>query len=217
MSIEIFRRFPTLDDAKQLAELLDKNKIPYKLEDYSNQADISFMGQNLDFKVLIKARITDFPKIEELIDSENKFTLDQVDKEHYLFEFTDEELTEIIVNPDEWSNYDYKVAELILNDRGIAVSEKLIEDINKQRYTTLNEKEAYSSPWIIIGYISAFLGGLLGFAMGLSLLLMKKKLPNGDKVYIYDGNDRLHGKRITILGFIMTIIYIALRVYIRNN
>ncbi len=217
MSIEVFRKFPTLEEAKQLTELLDKNKVPYKLEDYSNQADITFMGQNLDLKVIIKAKIADFPKIEKLIDSENKITLDQVEKEHYLFDFTNEELTEILIKPDEWSNYDYKVAELILKNRGIVISEEFIENIKKQRYYALNKKETYSSTWIIIGYISAFLGGLLGFAIGLGLWLMKKKLPNGDKVYIYDDNYRLHGKRITILGLIMTITYISIRIYIKNN
>ncbi len=217
MSLEVFRKFPSLEDANELVELLKENEIQYCLEDYSNQADMNFIGQNLDLKIIVRAKIVDFPKIEELIDKKTKITLDQVDKEHYLFEFSDEELTEIIVKPNEWSNYDYKVAELILNDRGVSISPKFIENIKKQRYNELREKESFSSIWIIIGYISAFLGGLLGFGIGLSLWLMKKKLPNGEKVYIYDENNRQHGIWISLIGFIMTVILITLRIYLNNN
>ncbi|TAJ15639.1 hypothetical protein DMA11_00070 [Marinilabiliaceae bacterium JC017] len=213
MSIEVFRKFPTRDEANFLIELLDKNEIPYRLEDYSKQADTNFMGQNLDLKVIVKARIVDFPKIEELLDDANEITFDQVDKEHYLFDFSDDELTEIIVKPNEWSNYDYKVATLILNERGCTVSPRFIESIKKQRYNQLSEKESYSSLWIIIGYVSAFCSGLLGFAIGLSLWLMKKKLPNGEKVHIYDDKTRIHGKRITLIGLAMTAVGVFIRIY----
>lgn len=214
MSLEVFRKFLTLEDSVYLTELLDKNNIPFKLEDYSNQADMSFMGQNVELKVIVKVRITDFPKVDELLKTEFEISLDQVDQEHYLFEFSDEELTEIIIKPNEWSEYDYKVATLILEKRGVHVSQKLIDSIKKAK---TNDKESYSSTWIIVGYISAFLGGLIGFGIGLSLWLMKKKLPSGDKVYIYDDNNRKHGKRITILGLIMTVIYLGLRIYLRNH
>lgn len=218
MSFEVFRKYPTIQEATELTDVLKENNISFLLEDFTNKSEIvGFSVQNLDLKVIVKARIEDFPKIETLVDNTLKVSLDQVDKEHYLFSFTDEELTEIIVKPNDWSNYDYKVAELILNNRGVSVSPKFIESIKKQRYNKLSEKESYSSTWLIIGYISAFLGGLLGFAIGLSLWLMKKRLPNGEKVYIYDDNNRKHGKRITMIGFIMTLVYIALRIYLRNN
>jgi len=214
MSFEVFRKFPLLDEAISLTDLLKENNIPYTLEDYSKQADITFFGQNLDAKIIVRAKITDFPKIEDLIDKNTNITLKQVDKEHYLFEFSDDELTEIIVKPNEWSNYDYKVAELLLKDRGVNISPRFIESIKKQRYNELQEKDSYSPTWIVVGYITAFLGGLLGFAIGLSLWFMKRKLPNGDKVFIYNDSDRLHGKRITILGLMMLLIYIGLKIYL---
>ena len=210
MSFEVFRKFPSRKEALGLVELLKKNNIPYQLEDFSKQVDINFLSQNLDLKVIVKANFADFPKIEELLDNETRITLDQVDKKHYLFGFTDEELTEIIVTPNEWSNYDYKVAELLLNERGVSISPQFIENIKKQRYSAMNQKEKYSPTWLVLGYISAFLGGLLGLAIGISLWFMKKKLPNGEKMYMYDENYRRHGKRITIIGFIMTLIFIIL-------
>lgn len=207
MSLEIFRKYPTLDEASLLIDVLKNNDITYKLEDYSKNVDINMLGQNLDLKILVKANLSDFPRIEKLLDEEYNLTLEQVDKEHYLFEFTDEELTEIIMKPNDWSNYDYKVSELLLNKRGVPVSSQLIENIKKQRYNQLNEKESISSIWVILGYASALLGGLLGFAIGLGLWRMKKKTPNGEKIYIYDETNRKHGERITYIGVAMVIFY----------
>jgi hypothetical protein len=214
MSIEVFRKFPTVEEATELTDLLKENNIPYLLEDSSNKSDVvGFTFQNTDLKVIVKARIEDFPKIESLIDKTITIKLDEVDKEHYLFDFTDEELTEIIMKPNDWSNYDYKVAELILNERGLTVSPQFVESVKKQRYSSLSVKESYSSTWMIIGYISAFLGGFLGIAIGLSLILMKKKLSNGDKVYVYNEQNRKHGKWITIIGLIVFLSYTIWRIY----
>ena len=213
MSFKEFRKYASLDEANGLIELLKQEGIPYQLQDFSNQSDI-FLGQKLDLNVIVNARIEDFPRIEELLDKKTIITLDQVDKDHYLFDFSNEELTEIIIKPNEWSSFDYKVAELILDDRGIHIDPTFVESIKKQSYNELNQKESYSSIWIIVGYISAFLGGLLGLAIGLSLWFMKKKLPNGEMVYMYDDNNRKHGKQIAIIGFIFTLGYIALRIYL---
>lgn len=215
MSLEVFRKYPTIDEANLLIEVLDKNKIQYKLEDYTLHPDIIILGQNLDLKIIVKANIKDFPRIEKLLDNEYKLNLSEIDKEHYLFEFNDEELTEIIMKPNDWSNYDYKVAELILNDRGVVVSSEFIENIKKQRYNQLSEKESFSSVWVIVGYVSAFLGGILGLAIGLGLWQMTKNLPNGEKAFIYDDYNRKHGKRITIIGFSMFVVYVLMRLYIK--
>jgi hypothetical protein len=163
----------------------------------------------------VLARIEDFPKIDSLIDKSIEISLETIDKEHYLFAFSNDELTEIIIKPSEWSNYDYKVAELLLQERGIPLNAKFIENIKQQQYTNLAIKETYSTMWIIVGYISAFLGGFLGFAIGLSLCFMKKKLPNGEKTYVYTENDRNHGKWITGIGITMSIAYLAWRMYYR--
>ena len=86
MALEIFRKYPTLDEAQLLIDVLKKYEISYKLEDYSKQVDITMLGQNLDLKIIVKANLSDFPRIEELLDNEYKLTLNQVEKEHYLVE-----------------------------------------------------------------------------------------------------------------------------------
>jgi hypothetical protein len=56
--------------------------------------------------------------------------------------------------------------------------------------------------WIIVGYITAFLGGVLGIFIGWHLLSFKKTLPDGQRVYEYDTNARKHGQKILIIGIV---------------
>ncbi|HPE55270.1 MAG TPA: hypothetical protein P5514_04820 [Bacteroidales bacterium] len=212
MSIEIYRKFPSVEDSDYLTQLLIKNNIPFKLIDYSNQPDITFTGQNLDYKVELKADLSDFPKIDKLLEEQSKLSFNNIDKDHYFFEYSNEELTDVILAPEEWHNYDYQVAKLILKDRGIEISDKFIETIKFKKLKESGTNESYPVMWIIVGYISAFFGGILGLAIGLSLWLMRKKLHDGTKVFIYKENIRTHGKIISLIGFFMFILIITIRV-----
>jgi hypothetical protein len=67
------------------------------------------------------------------------------------------------------------------------------------------------------GYISAFLGGVIGIAIGLNLWTMKKTLPNGERVYVYNENDRNHGKIMTVVGIIVLLCSVYIQAKIRNR
>ena len=71
--------------------------------------------------------------------------------------------------------------------------------------------------WILIGYVMAFLGGLIGFFIGWHLLTYKKTLPNGDIVYGYSPVDRRHGQRILIIGAMFFIVWVAVRILIYTD
>ena len=54
--------------------------------------------------------------------------------------------------------------------------------------------------WIILGYILAFAGGLLGLAISFAVMVAKRKLPNGTMVYDYDAFTRVHATIIFIFS-----------------
>ena len=56
---------------------------------------------------------------------------------------------------------------------------------------------------MIAGYVLAALGGIVGVFIGHHLNTTKKTLPNGQRVYIYNADDRAHGKWIFFLGSAM--------------
>ncbi len=138
--------------------------------------------------------------------------IDNVGKDYYIFDFTDEELMEIISKPDERCKLDYLLAEKLLKERGKEIIPEIAAAINKQRIQQLAQPEQSQTGWIIAGYIFSFLGGLLGVFIGWHLRFHKKTLPNGDKVFAYSTLDRKNGFNIFIIGIICFIFLIILKI-----
>ena len=207
-----YQKFNEKSEATELGELLTTNKIEFLFEDTSASFDPSFSNNELNKEFRIKLKKQDFDKVDKLLLGISANQIEEVEKDYYLFEFSDDELIEVLTKSDEWSKFDYSLAQKILKDRGQEVSEKLLESLRKQRIEELAKPEDSQKKWIIAGYIFSFLGGLLGVFIGWHLLSHKKTLPNGDSVYGYSVEDRKHGNRILILGIIFFVISTAIRI-----
>ncbi|MEO7978269.1 hypothetical protein [Flavobacterium sp.] len=208
----VFRKYPTLAQVEELENLLNKNNIATEIADNIPPVDSSFSGSTLQNQYEIKIPLADFAKAEKILDEVAENLIDQVDKEHYLFSFTDEELYEILLKADEWNEFDYKLAQKILTERGKSIDTELLNALKKQRLDLLAQPEENQKPWIIAGYIFAILGGFLGILIGYSLWTSKKSLPNGQKVYSYSEKDRVQGKNIFYIGVIILPFYIIIRI-----
>jgi hypothetical protein len=93
-----------------------------------------------------------------------------------------------------------------------ARGEFLFDELKKERLHELARPDENNTAWIYIGYICAFLGGLLGIFIGWHLSTFKKTLPDGQKVYGYTTKHRSHGNRILMLGIVMMIFWISFRI-----
>lgn len=208
----VFRKYPTIHQTKELENLLNQNNIDTQLTDNIAPIDASFSGSTLQNEYEIKIKFEDFEKAELILEKEAENLIDQVDSNHYLFDFTDDELYEILLKADEWSEFDYKLAQKILTKRGKSIDTDLLKALKEQRIESLAKPEGNQKSWIISGYIFSILGGLLGILIGYSLWTSKKSLPNGQIVYSYSENDRAHGKIIFYIGLIILPFYILLRI-----
>jgi hypothetical protein len=208
----IFKKFPTLEQANELKELLKENGIESLLSDNIPTVDDTFTGNTLqnEFEVIIKQ--SDFKKASEILEKNAENLIDQIDKDYYLFEFTDEELYEILLKSDEWNEFDYTLAQKILKQRGKSVDKELLNSLKNERLKDLAKPEENQKPWIIAGYIFSLLGGFLGLIIGYTLWTSKKTLPNGQKVYSYSANDRKHGKYIFYIGLLIAPITLLLKI-----
>ncbi|UZR97297.1 hypothetical protein [Chondrinema litorale] len=205
-----FRRFGNLEDANTLVEVLKTNNIEYEVEDASPTFDITFSNNKLLNEYYVKLKQTDFESTEKLLVDTSDISIEDLPKDYYLFDFTDEELIEILIKPDEWNAVDYKLSQQILISRGKQIDEEFISTLKKKRNEELSKPEKSNSSWRNAGYIFAFLGGLLGVFIGWHLATFKKTLPNGERVYVYSESDRKHGKYILIMGVIFFAIYYTL-------
>ncbi|MDD5572124.1 MAG: hypothetical protein PHD97_13315 [Bacteroidales bacterium] len=208
-----YKRFIETEQVEEIVEILKENNIPYEIEDNTRQAPDIIIGMDTAPKILLKLYPDDFLKANELLSLIADNDLENVDKDYHLFSFENDELLEIITEPDTWCEFDVQLSKKILNDRGIVISSSLEKVMKEKRIKELSKKEDGSSIWTVFGYISAFLGGILGIAIGLSLWKSKRTLPNGERIYVYKDSDRFHGFIITLIGIVMFVFFVALRIF----
>ena len=211
--LSTYRKFIYEDDALELMEILKQNHITYELANNSSQLDSNF-GADINTKQFeLKIHKDDFEQAEKLEEELIKNELENVEEDYHLFDYSDEELMEIVMKKEEWSKFDYLLAQKILKERGKEVNPELINVINKQRVKDLATQETSPTWLIIIGYVTAILGGFLGIFIGAYLMYYKKALPNGDRIYGFDRNDRSHGQNILILSAIAFFVWMGIKLF----
>jgi hypothetical protein len=207
-----YMQFQSIDQADELIDVLNENTIEYTIEDNSRAVSDYIMGQDTTSNILVKINKDDFARLNEIMEKQAQQELENVEKDYYLFTFANEELLSILSEPDAWCELDRKLAKKILNERGIPISDTLEQTFMDKRVKDLSKKEEGSRVWTTVGYILAFLGGIIGIAIGIALWTTKRTLPTGERVYVYTDRDRRHGRVITVIGIVMVIIYIGIRI-----
>lgn len=223
-----YEKFATIGELKEFVELLQANNIPYEIEDDVQLLDASFANPNHHRDYRIKLQSSDFEHVDELRNTLALSELDQVNPDYYLFDFTDEELIDLISKQDEWSPFDFQLAQKILKERGKEVSSQKMDELRDSRIKELATAEKHSVSGIISGYMLTALGGVLSFVIYgyISTLLVligliiggyivssKKTLPNGERIFTYGDSDRKQGKIILIIGVPMLIISVLMRLF----
>lgn len=203
-----FKKYPDLGEAKALEQLLSDSGIEIRFLDNSSSLDSS-LGGGADKEYEIQVKHEDFTKAETVLINQAKEQLGDVPKDHYLFEFTDEELHDVVLKHDEWSDFDYLLARRLLEERGKTIDDEEMDRLRKQRMADLAKPEKKQTLWIALGYILAITGGFFGMVTGYVLWTSRKTLPNGDIVPTYSPGDRMQGKMIFVLGIVSMAIWIT--------
>ncbi len=206
-----FQKFNDQNSASELGDFFKEKKLEYLLEDNSLSFDPTFANNGFGKEFCIKLKKSDFEKGNAFLNEKAEKEIVEIDNDYYLLSFTDKELFELIAANDEWSPFDVSLAERLLKQRGKEVTPEEIEKIKTDRIVELSKPEESQRTYIIIGYITAVLGGFLGIFIGWHLLSFKKTLPNGNRIYAYSDNDRKQGNRILIIGGIFLVIWLIYR------
>lgn len=201
-SLQIFRTFSSKEAATELQNLLSDHNIQSESGDNIPSADVTFVNSTIHHQYEVRILLSDFERAEHILLED--IDVQSIDPSHYLFQFTDEELYDILLKPDEWNPLDYKLAQHILTTRGKTIDKALLTSLKNQRLADLAKPEENQMTWIIAGYIFAFGGGILGLVIGYLLRTSKKTLPNGERIYTYSLSDRKHGINILAIAIICT-------------
>lgn len=207
-----FEKFNDHNSAKELGELIAEQNIEFLLEDNSLSFDPTFANNGFGKEYCIKLKKNDFEKANKILTDKAVKEINDIDKDYYLLSFSDDELIDVVSKSDEWNKFDVSLAKKLLKERGKEITSEEIEKIKQQRIVELSKPEEGQKNYIILGYITAFLGGLLGIFIGWHLLTYKKTLPNGNRIYAYSENDRKQGNRILIIGAIFLVFWVTIKI-----
>jgi hypothetical protein len=208
-----YQRFNDMGLAEEMAGILREHGIECEIEDNGHIFNPSFVTNTVETAIDLKLRQVDFLRADKVFGEYYKARLESVDKTYYLFDFTDQELDEIIAKPDEWGKFDYQLAQKILKDRGKEISPEKVAELKTVRIGEIARPATVNPVWILLGYLCALFGGLFGLGFGLVLRYFKKTLPDGRRVYAYNEKVRLHGRVILYLSIVCIILWYSLQFY----
>jgi len=206
-----FKKCPDAAQAREVEQLLLASGIRFLSVDNGSSVDTNLGGGFLkDYE--IKLQPEDFKKAGELLLAQANEWTNDIPKDYYLLTFTNEELYEVVEKKDEWSDFDYVLAQKLLKDRGVTIGFAKLRELEKERLLQLAKPDDLHFGWIIAGYVFALLGGLFGVISGYLIYTSKKTLPNGTKIYSYSSGRRAQGKNILIISIIVLVISALLRI-----
>lgn len=207
-----FRNYATREEAEEISDLLAKEKIDSNITRDSGDLDYVFQGESPAQKYELHINESDLEKAKLVLTELAKESLIDLGTDYYLYSFTDDELIDVLIKRNEWSELDVLLSQKILGERGVEIVPANIERKREIRDLELEQPERGQVGWIIFGYIMSFMGGLIGLFLGYSLLQAKKKLPNGSKAPAYSESIRRHGKIIFFISLTTFIVFSILRI-----
>jgi hypothetical protein len=206
-----FRRIPTFEEAKDIETLLNAAGINTELIDDIPAVDVTFTSRTDQNPVILKIKAEDFDKAQKFIETYDQEIIEGLADDYYLFQFNDEELFDIIHDPEDWGNLDYQLAQSLLRKKGHTIDNEALIKIKEEKLAQSARPESVSKTLINLGYFFALLGGFIGIVIGYSICYSKKTLPNGEQIFVYNQENRRHAKNIFHLGIIFFLVGLVLK------
>lgn len=115
---ETFQLFHHMQVAEEMGKILEQKGIPFEIIRTRSFFDPSFAFNKVDPDINLRLRPADFSRAREVLEDYYVKLVENTDPEYYLFKFTDAELQEILIKPQEWGIFDHALAGKILKERG---------------------------------------------------------------------------------------------------
>lgn len=210
---KLYKRFFRQEDALSYAELLKENDIPYRLGGSDVLITEAIVGTPSYPKITLKVLSSDFKQVNQLIEEE--ILKSGVDlEEHYLNEYTDHQLLDILKKPDESSIEDIIITKQLLKSRGIPIDESALENMKMDRLVELQKGKSVNNS-VIIGYLVAIIAGAFLFspliliaAIGMGLYYWKDTSVDidGNTYSTFDPPTQNFGKFLLIFTIVVILV-----------
>jgi len=127
--------------------------------------------------------------------------------ESVLATWSDEELMAVAARPDEWHAGTVAAAEILLDRRGVRLTDETGAE-NARRRATVTRSGQHGDPvWLTVGLLLAVAGGLGGILMGLGYRLLTQTDADGTTFPVYDRRTRGIGNWMVGLGTVSAVVW----------
>jgi len=208
-----YQTFSNVEEASDLIDLLNANNISFEIDDSSLRYDISNANSNpLEKGLIVKICSRDIEKADKLYLKDKAESFD----DHFLYTFSDNDIIDVIVNPEDWTAEEVAIADKILKQRNIKPSAELIKSLRKEKIIeskkeTTNEQTKQANA--IKGGISWFLWiGILS-VINTVLILTYQNLHfpvglgiNSAILGVMDGIKKATSVDLMTVGYVLTFL-----------
>lgn len=144
---QTFQQFNDPGLASAVADKLQAQQIDCVVEKVKPLLEPGFFRNTVEQTIHLKVRVDDLDKAHKALEEYYQRRLQDVEPGYYLLSFTDKELLEILVKPDEWGHFDYVLARALLAERGLEIPDETIVQLKQQRLLQLaREASAEDEP-----------------------------------------------------------------------
>src|SRR5262245_48171337 len=148
MELVTYKKYNERERAEFIAGLLHDNGIQVEITEDRDSLDSLYGGNSQARNYYLKLQQTDFANADSILKSLSEQELATVDKDHYLYSFSDEELFDVLAKPDEWNEFDYQLSRKILRERGKEINDDTIKLLRKQRINDLSKPDEGHRRWM---------------------------------------------------------------------
>lgn len=206
----LFQTFTDSESARPTIDLLTAAGVAVQIDDtrllYSNV--LQQTPTLPEVRVLVP--LTDLARARTLLET-SAAEADDMPADHYLREFSDAELVDLVAKPDEWSAHDYVWAQQLLAIRGNSLRPAEVQALRQVRTEQLATHKPLPTVWRIVGWITAVLGGIIGIVIGWNFYASRTTLPDGRSLATYSPADQQQGLWMMGVGTVTFLLGLALK------
>ncbi|MCI4670326.1 MAG: hypothetical protein MRZ79_19470 [Bacteroidia bacterium] len=209
-----YRIFQHEDDLLAFVERLELNDIPYETAKYASGLDHTYLGAGAGVEYVLRIPQERFEQANMILEREAEADFWKLPPEYHLFDFSDEELKEIILNPADWYRKDVVYAGKILDRRGVSYSISEVRESIRQKSEEANKSRRANWGLLLISYLmlpaSMFIGywpASFSVFSGIFLIFWKRTDDHGNTYPVFDKVSRMHGFALITLGTVIFLIF----------
>ena len=201
-----YSKFYTKEEAEEFAALLDTNNIVFDAERLRAPLDNIYLGEDSEPQYIVKVMQQDFGKVESLVKREMEKQVDHLTPDYYLFQFSNEELLEVLQKSEDWNHLDQTLAKRLLQQRNVKTDGLAVLSVFNEE--EINGKERISTTTLVITYLLAVVFAITGMLIGALLITARRTMKDGSKMPLYDNWTVNQGWIVFNIGLVRTLIFL---------